>query len=220
LLSIYKQEAAYQVADGSLSLHQIAKALGVSDRTLDGWCADPEFQALVQQYRNTWNLALNKIGFANKDVRLKLLNQIVVRFTALIRQRAKAAKKDPRFAGVPGADTGLLTCRERALPIGDGQYTTIYEFKVDTGTLAELRATLEHIAVEKGEWKRKIEHEGQVEHYVRPRLDLRQLGPERLETIREWMMAAVDVQAEPMEEPKPEPAGAPVPASEPKTDWR
>jgi hypothetical protein len=190
VLSLYKQEAAYHVADGKLSLRTIAQALGIDKRTLVRWCAEPEFKEEVERHSRAWREAIFARGFANKDVRLRLLNDLVRRSTAVLQARAAAAVADERFANVAGAHTGLIVLRERMLHIGRELYQKIYETEVDTGLLSEIMAMLEHIAMETGEWKKKLEVVGDPNKPIQHNLQLRNLGRAKLEQLRDLMLEA------------------------------
>lgn len=65
----------------------------------------------------------------------------------------KDAKGKTKTIRIPGGDTGLVV-RE---PRGDN-----VQYSVDTGSMSEYRGLLVQIATELGEWKQKIQIEGEV----------------------------------------------------------
>jgi putative insertion element HTH domain-containing protein len=155
-----RQKAAELVAAGKLTLDQIATETGVSRRTIAGWKNDKEFQAAVKQIKNAWRVKARGDGIADLDLRLRSRNDLHKRLLAVIAQRAK----DPQFKDVPGGDTGLLTVTYKMQSQGEGKGSTaVPEYAIDTGLLDALTELKEHQAIEKGEWKAKVEYSGSVD---------------------------------------------------------
>lgn len=147
-----KQNAAQLVAAGKLTIPQIAKKAGVSQRTVSVWKAEPEFQAEVRKLTNAWRAKVRGAGVADQDARLRDLNDRKNRLRAVIQARAK----DPKMAKVPGGKTGLLCVNFKMQSLGEGRGSkAIPEYSVDTGLLQAYLDIEEHAAIEVGQWNPK-----------------------------------------------------------------
>lgn len=149
--------AAQLVADGQLTNEQVAARCGVTRQGIDKWKAHPDFKAEVARILAETRAALVARGIADKQNRLDYLDDRHVRMRRVIAERAA----DPIMAGVAGGTTGLLVHRERVIGAGRNAQR-VDEFEVDTGLLAEMRATEKQAAVELGEWTEKQEHTGSL----------------------------------------------------------
>lgn len=148
-------KAAALVADGKLTNDRIAAEVGVSVRSIKAWRKNSDFQQLVKQARDAWRLRARNEADSDPDFRLQSRNDRLKRLRSVIKQRSK----DPQFKDVPGGNTGLLTVTFKMQNLGKevGQ-VPIPEYAVDTGLLSSMLALEEAIAIEKGDWKKKIEH--------------------------------------------------------------
>lgn len=140
------------MAAGKLTIPQIAKKAGVSQRTVSLWKNDKDFQAEVKRIKNAWRAEVRGKGAADQEERLRGRNDRYARLRAVIEQRAK----DPRMKDVPGGKTGLLTVTYKMQSMGEGRGSAaVPEYAVDTGLLTAMLEIEEHNAIEKGEWKLK-----------------------------------------------------------------
>jgi hypothetical protein len=172
-----KRQAAQLVASGELTVPKIGAKLGVSERTLRSWKADPEFAAWVTEIVETTRSAILQDGIAVVANRVGRLNETWNRLWAVVEARAKEhrdnAKARERSAKTlkdgtdpdrpvagspissdlpalaPGGETGLLARQTKLATNG----AMVEEFVVDTGLLKELRAHEEQAAKELGQWQ-------------------------------------------------------------------
>lgn len=161
-----KRNAAALVAARKLTIPEIAKQVGVSKRTVSLWKADPEFQAEVTLAANAWRGKARTKGAADRDARLRDLNDRYKRLRAVIQERARSEE----MRNVPGGRTGLLCVQYRNLShwefYGEDRFWVterVAEYKVDVGMLAEMREIEQHVATEMGEWNTKVVHSGQMD---------------------------------------------------------
>lgn len=151
-MSEAQQNAAQLVAAGKLTIPQIAKKAGVSQRTISAWKTDKEFQAAVKHLRNAWRAEVRVEGPADPDYRLRVLRDLEHRLQSAVRLRAK----DPQMKKVPGGRTGLVVVTYKMQSLGEGRGSAkVPEYSIDTETPAAIAALLEQAAIEKGQWNVK-----------------------------------------------------------------
>jgi hypothetical protein len=145
------------IAEGSLTIDQVAEQVGVTRWTLWAWRQRPEFSRLVAERREYHQTEALSYGIALRHVRIGTYNRIWNRLHRIIEERAAGAPAD-----VPGARTGLLTRRLRS--IGEGARAQLVEdWQIDVGLLRELRALGELAAKELGQWGERSEVTGPPE---------------------------------------------------------
>jgi transposase-like protein len=143
------EEAAMMVADGTVTVKEIAEHVGRSARQLAEWKTWPEFQAAVERYRDQIRAEVLKEGLTRKEVRIMLLSQQFYSLEAIMLERgekfAELEAKHPR-CHFPGANRGLVivTLKEIAGMI-------IPVEKLDVRLCREMRAVLAQIAREVGD---------------------------------------------------------------------
>lgn len=145
-------EAAILMAQDALSDVQICRSVGMTDRaTLRLWRNEPAYGAMLGQLRQVILEATLMSGVANALTRLRAKDSRWRRLNAVIEQRAQKYHReptDPDYAEmVPGGDTGLLVQGVKVLEDG----TPVYEYRVDTQTLRELRELEADVAKELGQ---------------------------------------------------------------------
>jgi hypothetical protein len=145
-----QERAAHMIADDRHSDMKISKILGIHFQTLAGWKKRPEFAARVSELVATYAEQATKAGLANRNNRIRLLQEQAEKIQTVIDERAT----DPAMAAIPGGKTGLIVRTPKV--IGDA---VLEVYRADVGLLKELRATNEQIAREKGEWQERIEVE-------------------------------------------------------------
>ncbi|MHB1414422.1 MAG: hypothetical protein ACYC1C_04150 [Chloroflexota bacterium] len=142
------KRAAVLVADDHLPDREIAAVVGVNTSTLTRWKRHPEFRAKVAQEREALISALRRRTLLEKDARLAQLEHLNHVCWGIAEGRAKS-EFHRRSAG---GETGFVLRTERRVPIGNGRYLVNVREKVDVPLLAEIRASLEQIAKEMGQW--------------------------------------------------------------------
>lgn len=159
--------AAQLVADDQLTNVEIAAQVGITDRTLNRWKLDPQFQARVEEIVEKKRESLLKKSIADSDRRQDALIQLFDKAQKVIEARANEHKN------VPGGDTGLLVRDVRLVKVYESSESappenpededlyfakrtvTVEVYAVDTALLKEMRELMKHIAIERGEWTEK-----------------------------------------------------------------
>lgn len=145
-----REQAAYLVADDTLSDEEIARQCRVSQRTVARWKAVPEFQRRVEEHRAAWREAVRSHGIAVKERRILALADKVRRLEQILAERAA------RGGVEPGSSTGLLVRQLKAAGAGRHQQL-VEEYVLDAPLLREYRELLRQVAQELGEWIDKRE---------------------------------------------------------------
>lgn len=170
-----REVAAGLVADGDKTEPEIAKQVGVSERTLRYWKQHAAFSARVDELVAEARAAAKAKTIANKEFRVAQLADRQERMRRLI--EARATEHD----GIPGGDTGLLVAEPKMVKVFDanrrgkrgkrdddyadqedddqltptGRVQVMFMYKADTALLAEMRNTEKQAAIELGEWTEK-----------------------------------------------------------------
>lgn len=147
-----REKAAKLAAEDVLSNEQIASAIGVTRRAIDYWRIAPEFQTRVTEIVAAYADAIKDAGIANLQNRVAGYNDRWDRMHRVIEARAV------ELAAVPGGETGLLVHTYKMA--GGREPIVMDEYAVDTGLLAEMRATEKQAAQELGQWTEKQEVTG------------------------------------------------------------
>lgn len=143
--------AAALIVAGNLSLDAIAERCGVTRRTLAKWRKEPRFKARVERELSRFRAEVRRLGIGTVERRVSVLNDIHTRLRQVIEARAD----DPRFAGVPGGSTGLMTLvAVKQVGMGpDAQLISV--FGLDVGLIREVREIQRQAAQELGQWQEK-----------------------------------------------------------------
>lgn len=152
------EEAALMVAEGKMRPAEIIQTLGVDYNTYNRWTRHPDFVRRVQEIRTDLNERIMELAIANKWHRLSVLNDLEAGLLQVIKERGDALRGD-----AAGTGTGLVVRQEKVFGTGQNQ-TSILEYLVDAGTVAEIRALQKQAAQESGQWsdKQSIDHSGNV----------------------------------------------------------
>lgn len=152
-----REQAAALVADNTQSDEQIAAAVGITRMTLRRWRTHPAFEERVSALVDTFRTELKHRGIAERQNRVDALNDRWQKMQAVIEARAAGLDAEDYEGLVPktfrdaarsaGFGTGLLAVEWKA-----SAYSLKPVFKVDTGLLAEMRATEQQAAQELGQW--------------------------------------------------------------------
>jgi hypothetical protein len=140
-------EAADLIAEGSLSITQIAAKVGTTRWTLWAWRQRPEFCRVLEQRLEFYRAEALLHGIAVREQRVKAQTDRWRRMQRIVEARAKDMQD------IPGGDSGLLVRKFRG--IGDGENFRVVEYyETDVGLLREFRSLEEHAARELDQWPR------------------------------------------------------------------
>jgi AcrR family transcriptional regulator len=99
-----REKAAQLVSDGKHTIPEMAAGVGVSERTLYRWIADPLFAARVDQITAEFRAHVLNGRLSSKSKQLAKLQDLSDRIDRVMDARAL----DPRHRSLPGGDTGLV----------------------------------------------------------------------------------------------------------------
>lgn len=171
-----RPQAVELLAAGALTHQQIAERLGINERTLRRWEAEPAFAETVEAAREAIAAAIRAEGIANRQNRIDAYNQDWQKLQRVIEARAQ----DPLMQGVPGGDTGLLVAEPMLVKVyeaGDEdddalrplkESRLVYAYKVDVALIKERRELAKQAAQDLQQWTEKQDITGdvQVRRYV------------------------------------------------------
>jgi hypothetical protein len=149
-----RRRAAVLVAEDSLTDVEIAARVGIHERQLRNWKADPAFRERVGEHVAALEAVALRYEIAKRARRVAALDDRWHRMARVIEARGREMDGE-----APGAETGLLVRQVKVIGTGE-QQRTVEEYAVDTGLLRELRATEEQAARELGQWAERQEHAG------------------------------------------------------------
>lgn len=146
-LTAVQELAAVLIAQAELTQKEIADRIGVGPVTISRWKQRPDFAAKIKEHGDEIRSEIRRIGIANRENRIKELNDRNRRMKRLIDARAKA------LAHVDiGGDTGLIVHNVKNVGSGENaERVDIYEF--DAALMKEMREHEKQAAIELGEWQ-------------------------------------------------------------------
>lgn len=169
------QRAAELLARDEQTDEEIAADAKVTRTTLWRWKQHPDFAARIEEHRAEYRARVRRHGIAVVENRVNSVNTRWRRLQSVMDARAV----DPEMQDVPGGNTGLLVRQAKLVKLydagedegdeadADGEVLTpmktarvVYEYSVDTGLMAEMRALEKQAAQELGQWSEKHEHSG------------------------------------------------------------
>lgn len=191
-----QEDAALLLARDDKSDRAIAAELGIGDRTLYRWKADPTFARRVDEHRDIWRERVTRTGIAVVEKRIAIYNDTDARLQKVIDERAA----DPTMVNVPGGTTGLVVAEPMLVKVYDAlssddageddgplmptkQSRIVYRYAVDTGLLKERRANLQQAAQELGQWIDRREEAHDITIHEQP--DLSKLSDEELTILEQ-----------------------------------
>jgi len=146
--------AARLLAEDRLTDRRIAEEIGVPAGTLSDWKRDPAFVAYVDELIRDIESQAMQILYAKKRDRIQALSDVAQRLLSIADERAAAAMLDPETRNIPGMKSGFM--RRELKTAGSGANTHRWLVYIpDTALSGEIRATLQQIAIERGEWSEK-----------------------------------------------------------------
>jgi hypothetical protein len=154
--------AAELLANGRLTLNQIAERLDVDPKTLWNWRQHPEFAAKVEEHLAEFRAKVRREGIAVLENRVASLNDRWGRLLQIVEARAA----DPDMKDVVAGETGLLKKTVRFKGVGDDNIEKTVEVELDVPLLRELREHEKQAAQELGQWVVKSQVESTVKAYV------------------------------------------------------
>lgn len=157
-----RREAAQLLADGRLTDQEIADKAGVARTTLWRWRKHPEFAAEIEEHLDAFRSEVRRRGIADRERRIKALNDRWNRLQRLIEARAD----DPDLASIPGGDTGLLVKTVRTRSLGEIEIEKTVTAELDAVLLKELREHEKQAAQELGQWVDKAQVEQTTKAYI------------------------------------------------------
>jgi hypothetical protein len=184
--------AAIRVAEGKLSLPEIAAEAKIHPRTLHKWKALAEFRQVAEYHRH--RLAQEaaqaaRLPIADKNRRLADLNDLRVRTRKVISARGRTAfplRPTPkRLAKMTPAQLDELKMLERQWRTGLLCINRHGEAKIDTGAILALAKVNEHAAKELGEYCEKLIVSDPATEKAQQLARL--FTPDQLKTIDEWL---------------------------------
>ncbi len=99
-----------------------------------------ELQAITSKHLVKHSIAVKDDRVKAQQIRWEKMHRVI-----------EARASDPEMQRAPGGETGILVKSFKTL--GSGTLATVVEeYEVDTGLLAEMRKTEEHVAHELGQW--------------------------------------------------------------------
>lgn len=140
-------EAAALLADGRMSIPEVANKVGVSEKTIDRWAKLPTFQEAKRKILDEAERRIMSTGIASKVRRVQAMNRRWEQMTELIAARAA----DPAMAAVPGGSTGVLVRQIKSIGFGE-KNQLVEEYAFDAALLRELREIEKHAALEFGQY--------------------------------------------------------------------
>lgn len=149
-----RQLAVELLATSDDSTEVIAEQVGVLAGTLCKWKREPAFVEKLREHEQMLAERWMERGLARRPRRLKELSEQYTRITAELEARGEMMRAEGDAMGF----SGMVSKKQRQVGKGeDAQVVTEYE--IDTATSRELRAILEQIARELGQWQDKRETE-------------------------------------------------------------
>lgn len=167
---------ALLVAQEELSQREIAKEGRIARSTLQVWLDDPDFNALVGDYKGQIIAAALKLPIAKVHERVRILNDLLARNLRIIEDRAERHQANMAnspeaamravFGDVtpPEAAHGMLVERPKIAANGK----TVVEWAYDTALESAIRNELDLAAKELGQREETFNHNhsGMIREYV------------------------------------------------------
>lgn len=154
MLSPRKRQTAFLLAQGRLTVDEIAQEVGVSPRTIDTYKADPAVRGEVAKLLQESGEELKKFLLGHKNRRLLDLQRMYDVLWDTLRERAR----DPRVQGVAGGRHGVTVAEPWRVvsgkPDGDtpGKPKLIRRYRIDLALFQEMREIQKQAAIELGQW--------------------------------------------------------------------
>lgn len=165
-----RDRAAILLAEDALSDEVIAEQVGIGRTTLSRWKLDPDFTALVGDYRGRIIAQSLKLPIAKKHERIKVLDTLHTKALEAIEHRVYMAQQDEsptshamRVFGdhmAPEAVTGLFVAKQSISATG----RVVTDWMFDSALVKEIRELQKQAAQELSQWteQAEIKHSGGI----------------------------------------------------------
>lgn len=144
-----RMEAATLIAADYLSDEQIAQKIGVNRGTIWRWRQEPEYVARIDSIRLEMIEKIRRRGIANKDWRIKQLQDHILKLLELREERMA----NPDLAKI--SKTGLVVHDVKGVGKG-ADFQMVDTYSLDVGWSKEFRETMKQAAQESGQWVDKV----------------------------------------------------------------
>lgn len=158
-----KRRAAQLLAEGNITVQEVAKRLNVDRNTLWNWRKDPAFRAVVAEMDAELNQDALQLAITRRRERLARYNDRFNRYQQVIEERA--AYYAERYPEVPGGTSGLLVETLKVVGSGPSAYT-VTEHVLDHALSREMRELAKQAAIELGQWTERSALEATVAQQV------------------------------------------------------
>lgn len=179
-----KEKAAQLLAEGNMTVEDVARAVGVTKITIYNWRKEPGFLEHVEEIRKHLADLSLRFPIARKLYRLANLNERLLQMQRICDARAAEAPAKH------GGDSGLLVRRLRTIGRGENE-RVIEEYVFDSALVKEMRETEKQAAEELGDIVKKLAPttpDGKDEYTGIPTLDLEEFRKlpigERIKLLR------------------------------------
>lgn len=153
--TVERERAAQLVADGQVTVAEIARQCGVNRDAIQAWKRCPEFGERVQEHLDRVRAKLARRGEAIKTNRIYAKLRRLHELNGLINDRG-SMESHQKAPGSNAWRKGIQAKKVKMLGSGDVA-TIVEEYEIDTAILAEIRAIEDSIADELGERKKKAD---------------------------------------------------------------
>lgn len=158
-----KRRAAEMLADGNLTVEEVARQLNVDRVTLWNWRKDPAFRAVVAEMDAELNADALQFAITRRRERLQKYDDRFNRYQQVIEERAEYYAE--HWPEVPGGTSGPLVETLKVVGSGPAAYT-VTEHVIDHALSREMRELAKQSAVELGQWTERSALEAAVAQHV------------------------------------------------------
>lgn len=156
----HRAEVVRLACEEGKSNSEIGAILGYHPATIHAWLRRPEYVAAVKHWHELLEEEVLRLSSATKANRLKVYDDLVQRIYQVIDGRAES------LSHIPGGASGLLVKQVKTIGTGQNAYD-VAEYLFDAALTKELRAALEQMAKERGQWSEKSEQNINITEAVR-----------------------------------------------------
>jgi hypothetical protein len=143
-----KRRAAQLLAEGKLTVAEVARKAKVNPKTLWDWRQELEFATYLQEMEAQYAAVAERFSIGRVAKRVEVLDANWRDMQRLKKERGKSEK----MRDVPGGKTGLLVHDVKA--VGAGDHTQIVDvYRFDAALVKEIRETAREAAEELGQRK-------------------------------------------------------------------
>jgi transposase-like protein len=129
--TLQRAQAAQMIADGQMTIRQIAKQVGVGPQTVSAWLKDARFKDRVQFNKAQTEVALVKDGIRSKENRLAIIEKQVNKIQALLETMdfdPKVSRELREYLKHAAIELGQWTEKKELTGEGGGAIKVIIEY--------------------------------------------------------------------------------------------